>query len=179
MCLAACILQLFPTFVIQTHKMEPGQNLPQEESQLNQIAEYHDDIRKIELEGYELGVKKARNALFWSAAILLIWQVLAIAISGAEFTPEVFVIIIPFVIGFILLGVWTKHKPYTAIIIGICLFFAYWALVVITNVMYSDGEGIFKSIIGGWWIKLIILINLFRPLKDAKELQQAKDEKKF
>lgn len=30
----------------------------------NQISDYHDEIRQIELEGHELGVKKARNALF-------------------------------------------------------------------------------------------------------------------
>lgn len=159
--------------------MEPEQNLPPQEDQLSQIAEYHDDIRRIELEGYEQGVRKARNALFGAAAIILVWEIIALAISGADFTPEVFLIVGPFVIGFIVLGIWTKRKPYTAIIIGICLFFAYWAFVVGVNAIYGEGEDVFKAIISGWWIKLIILINLFRPLKDAKELQQAKDEKRF
>ena len=160
--------------------METNQDNPQEEVQQNQIAEYHDDIKQIELEGYELRVKKARNALFWAGAIILIWEVIAMAIAGVGFPIEAFLIIAPFVIGFVLLGIWTKYKPYTAIIIGICLFFAYWALLVYVNVMYGDGGmDIFKAIIGGWWIKLLILVNLFRPLKDAKELQRAKEEKKF
>lgn len=44
--------------------MKLNQNKPHEEIQQDQIADYHADIRQIELEGYELGVKKARNALF-------------------------------------------------------------------------------------------------------------------
>jgi len=158
--------------------METNQGNPPEEIQQNQIAEYHDDIKQIELEGYELGVRKARNALFWSAAIILVWQVIAVAIAGVDFSMEVFLIIAPFVIGFVLLGIWTKYKPYTAIVIGIILFFAYWAMLVYLNVSYG-GIAILKAIISGWLIKLIILVNLFRPLKDAKELQKAKDEKKF
>jgi hypothetical protein len=159
--------------------METNQDDPQEEVQQNQIAEYHDDIKQIELEGYELRVRRARNALFWAAGIILVWEIIALAIAGVGFPPEAFLIIAPFVIGFVLLGIWTKYKPYTAIIIGICLFFAYWALVVFVNVMYGDGVDIFKAVISAWWVKLLILVNLFRPLKDAKELQQAKEEKKF
>jgi len=159
--------------------MEPNQDIPQDDIQQNQIAEFHDDIKQIELEGYELRVRKARNALFWAGGIILVWELIAMAIAGVEFTFEAFLIIAPFVIGFVLLGIWTKRKPYTAIIIGICLFFGYWAFVVWANVMYGDGVDIFKAVISGWWVKLIILVNLFRPLQDAKELQRAKDEKKF
>jgi len=160
--------------------METNQGNPPEEVQQNQIAEFHDDIKQIELEGYELRVRKARNALFWAGGIILIWEVIALAIAGVGFSMEAFLIIAPFVIGFVLLGIWTKYKPYTAIIIGIILFFGYWAFVVAVHVMYGSGEmDVFKAVISGWWIKLIILVNLFRPLKDAKELQKAKEEKKF
>ncbi len=160
--------------------METNQDNPHEEVQQNQIAEYHDDIKQIELEGYELRVRKARNALFWAGGIIAVWEVAAMFIAGAEFSLEFFLIVAPFVIGFVLLGIWTKYKPYTAIIVGILLFFGYWAFVVVIHVMYGTGEmDIVKAVLGGWWVKLIILINLFRPLKDAKELQKAKEEKKF
>jgi ABC-type antimicrobial peptide transport system permease subunit len=97
--------------------MELNQDKPHEEIQQDQIAEYHADIRQIELEGYELGVKKARNALFWTAALLVIWQVIAIARQEGDFETETLLYLVPFIIGFIILGVWTKHKPYTAIVI--------------------------------------------------------------
>jgi hypothetical protein len=47
--------------------MEPNQEKVQD-----QIADYHADINQIHLEGYELGVKKARNALFWAAGLILL-----------------------------------------------------------------------------------------------------------
>jgi hypothetical protein len=160
--------------------MDTSQGQQPEEIEQDQIASYHDDMRQFELDGYETGVRKARNALFAAGGIILVWQIIAVAMTpGAEFSPELFLLIAPFVIGFVVLGFLTKKKPYTSIIIGICLFFLYWALIVIINVMYGEGMDIFKAIIGGWWVKLLILINLFRPLKDAKELQRAKDEKKF
>ncbi len=157
--------------------MESNQDKPEEQIQQDQIAEYHADIRQIELEGYELGVKKARNALFWTAALLLIWQAIAIARQEGDFETETLLYLAPFIIGFIILGVWTKHKPYTAIVIGLCLFIAHWALVIVTNVMYGDQINILKALFGGIIVRIIILVNLIRPLKDAKQLQFAKEGK--
>ncbi|MGC4100490.1 hypothetical protein [Ferruginibacter sp.] len=157
--------------------METNQDNPQEEIKPDLVAEYHDDIRQIELEGYELGVKKARNALFWTAGLLVIWQIIAIARAEGDFDIEPMLYLLPFVIGFVILGIWTKKKPYTAIIIGLCLFLAHWLLVIVTNVMYGDGLNVAQAIFGGIIVRIIILVNLIRPLKDAKQLQAAKEEK--
>ena len=129
------------------------------------------------MEGYELGVKKARNSLFWTAGLLLIWQIIGAVRSEGAFVIENFLYLAPFVIGFIILGIWTKQKPYTAIIIGICLFIANWLFVIITNVMFGDGMSVLQAVLGGIVVRIIILVNLIRPLKDAKQLQEAKEEK--
>ncbi|MGG9964686.1 hypothetical protein [Ferruginibacter sp. SUN106] len=159
--------------------MEINQNNPPEEIKHDQIAAYHDDIRQIELEGYELGVKKARNALFWTAGLLLIWQIIAAVRAEGEFVLEPFLFLAPFIIGFVILGIWTKRKPHTAIIIGLCLFIAHWVLVIVTNFMYVDDISIAQAFLGGIVVRIIILINLIRPLKDAKQLQIAKEEKRL
>jgi hypothetical protein len=43
--------------------------------------------------------------------------------------------------------------------------------------MYGDQINILKALFGGIIVRIIILINLIRPLKDAKQLQSAKEGK--
>jgi hypothetical protein len=157
--------------------METSEHTGNEENAQNKIAEYHDGIRQIELEGYELGVKKARNALFWTAGLLLFWQLIASARAEGDFDIEPYFYLTPFIIAFVILGIWTKHKPYTSIVIGLCLFIVHWLLVIVLNFMYGDDMSIFKALLGGIIVRIVILVNLIRPLKDAKQLQTAKEEK--
>ena len=157
--------------------METTPNNPQEEIQQDQIAEYHSDIRQIELEGYELGVKKARNALFWAAGLILLGEIIAYARSGAEVEPIGIAIITAIVGTFIGLALWTKKKPYTAILLGIIAFVAYLLLVVFINGFAEGAEGVLKALFGGIIVKVLIFVALIRPLKDAKELQKIKEEK--
>jgi hypothetical protein len=144
------------------------------EDTVNQIADYHDEIRQIELEGYELTVKKARNALFWAAGLVSLGEIIGYARSGIE--PDLLGIIIVAVIvaAFIMLALWTKKRPYTAIIMGIVVFCLYILLNVIAFAYIEGATGILKGIFGGIIVKILILVALIRPLKDAKELQNAK-----
>jgi hypothetical protein len=43
--------------------------------------------------------------------------------------------------------------------------------------MYGDQINILKALFGGIIVRIIILVNLIRPLKDAKQLQLAKEGK--
>ena len=159
--------------------MEINQDKPQEENIQDQIADYHADINQIELEGYELRVKKARNALFWAAGLILAGEVFVYVRTGAEVEP-IGVSIIAVIVGtFIALALWTKKKPYTAILSGIIAFILYILLVTVIN-GYADGaEGVFKALFGGILVKILIFVALIRPLQDAKELQKIKEEKEI
>ena len=75
---------------------------------------------------------------------------------------------------FIALGLWTKKKPYSAIMTGLVVFIAYLVLVMVVNSLIEGGEGFLKALFGGIIVKVIILVNLILPIKDAKELQEAK-----
>ena len=159
--------------------MEPVQQ--PEENNPDLIAGYHDDIRQIELEGYEIGVRKARNALFIAAGLILLQEFIAIARlpAGYEVDPFSYLYISVIVGIFIALAFWTKKKPFTAIVMGLVAFIAYLILVAVVNGYVEGAEGVFKAIIGGWLFKIFIFAALIRPLSDARELQRAKDEKKM
>jgi len=75
------------------------------------------------------------------------------------------------------LALWTKKKPYTALIAGIIAFIAYILLAVVANGYVEGTTGVFKALVSGIIVKVIIFVQLFRPLKDAKELQAAKAQK--
>ena len=157
--------------------METNQNQQVPETGQDQIAEYHDNIKHIELEGYQKRVKKARNALFLAAALILIAEVVVCIISAIEFDAFIITLITVIVGVFVALGLWTKKKPYTAIVLGIIWFVAYIIFVAVVNGYIGGAAGVFKAIFSGFIWKIIIFVALIRPLKDAKELQREKQEK--
>ncbi|PZR22843.1 MAG: hypothetical protein DI535_25390 [Citrobacter freundii] len=138
------------------------------------IAQELDDLKQIELQAYENAVKKARNALYVTAALIFIWEMIGMFSQGGSFDP-VIVGIAAVISGiFVALALWTKKKPYTALIVGLCAFIGYIALVVFANGMVEGSAGVAKGLISGIFIKIIIIVNLVRPLKEAKELQAAR-----
>jgi hypothetical protein len=142
----------------------------------NIIADYADEIKQIELEGYERVVKKARNALFWTAGLLLISEIFTSFRDGYELTIYVIATIIVEVGIFIALAWWTKKKPYTAIVTGIVFFAGLQLFSAIVLGMAEGATGVFKLLFSGIIVKIIILVTLFRAVGDAKELQQAREE---
>ncbi|MET0465405.1 MAG: hypothetical protein ABW007_19750 [Chitinophagaceae bacterium] len=141
------------------------------------IADHFDELRQIELEGYELAVKKARNALFLVAGLILFWELYASYrdTGTLDFTVTAFAVIVSGI--FVALALWTKKKPYTALVSGIIAFILYKLLVVAANGYIEGGEGIVKGLMSGIIFTIVIFVQLFRPLSDAKELQRAKEEK--
>ncbi|MBK7884648.1 MAG: hypothetical protein IPJ81_13345 [Chitinophagaceae bacterium] len=143
----------------------------------NDIAEFHDQIREIELEGYELRVKKARNALFWAAGLIFAGEMIAMIRGIGQFDTSIFITALIESGIFILLALWTRKKPYTAILAGLITFITFIILAVVINTLAFGAEGALRAIVGGIIVKIVILVALIRPLKDAKELQKAKEEK--
>jgi hypothetical protein len=141
-----------------------------------EIAAYNDEIVTIQKEGYELVVKKARNALFWAAGLMLFWEIIGM-LRNDGFEPITFSIALALSGIFVGLALWTKKKPFTAIILGLVVFVAHWVLAIVSYGVVFGAAGVGKAIIGGIVVRIIILINLIRPLKDAKELQEMMEQK--
>jgi len=176
-CLLITHLRIPPIFLffIKNRLMENTSPTPEQDNTADSIAGYHDQIKQIHTEGMEQGVKKARNALFFIAGILLIWELIRYAAGGDSdeyslaFTGVIVLI-------YVLLGLWTKKKPYTAIILGLVVFLLTWGLSVFSYAIVYGATGIAKALFGGIFIRIAVLVILLRSLSNAKELQQLKNE---
>ncbi len=96
--------------------------------------------------------------------------------TSAEFTPLVIGVILVETGIFVALGFFTKSKPYTAIILGLIAFVLIIGFSATIYGLREGSAGVVKALFGGIIVKILIFISLVRPLKDAKELQQLKNE---
>lgn len=134
----------------------------------NEIADYYDNVKKKEMTGHEAGIKKARNALFATAALFLIGEIISASVSGLEWTPMLIGVVAIEAGIFIALGLWTKTKPYTAIIVGLVIFILFWVLAIATVGI----RGAYSGIV----VKVIIISFLVSALKPAKAWEDLKKQ---
>ena len=132
----------------------------------NEITEYYEGVRQLEMRGYESGIKNARTALFVTAAILFVGELIAAALSEAPFTLLFWSIILIQSGIFVALGFWTKTRPYAAVIIGLVAFILIWMLAITLSG--------FQGAIGGIIIKIIIIVYLAKAIGPAKAWEEAK-----
>ena len=147
--------------------------------QTDLIAHDISEIQQIQMEGYELVVKKARNALFWAGGLLFVAEMVAMFSRQQRFDIYVFSIAVLEAGIFIALALYTRKKPYTAIVLGLCAFILVILASVVIAGLETGAEGVFKALFSGVIIKTLILVALIRPLKDAKQLQELKEENRL
>ena len=132
----------------------------------NEISDYYDGLKQLEMQGYETGVKKARTALFVTAGLLFVGELISVSLTGLTLTPALIGIALIESGIFVGLAFWTKTKPYTAIIVGLVIFIGLWILAII-----ASG---FMGAIGGIIIRIIIISYLISALKPAKAWEDAR-----
>ncbi len=118
---------------------------------------------------YDKHIRQARNAIFAVAIILALSVILMVAASPGNYEYLWFDILLwsAFIAVFIGLGLWTKKKPYYAIVSALVLYGFFIAFNA-----YLDSSTIMKGIL----VKIIIIVFLIKGLRDAKEAQRLKDE---
>jgi len=136
------------------------------------IADQIEDIRRQNLSGNWVSVGKARRMMFWIAVLIFISEMMGMHDQYREFDAGIFIIILIEAGIFIALGIWTKKKPYTAILTGLIIF------VVMMIVSFYNGsemgtQGLVRSLTSGVLVKLIIFVTLIKAVNDARELQNA------
>lgn len=146
------------------------------DQQENVISEYANELKQIEMEGYEMAVRKARNALFWAGGLIFLGEMISMFRQGLGFQPILLLIALAEAAIFIGLAFWTKKKPYTAVVTGLIAFIGIILLGAIVNGMIKGSAGVLKALFGGIIVKVIILVNLILPLKDAKALQEGRKQ---
>jgi hypothetical protein len=114
--------------------------------------------------GYDKNIRQARNTIFVVAAIQFIFGLISmfmveeVAAKWITFGLAALIAAI-----FVALALWTKKKPYTAILSALIIYCLLIVMDVVDNPM-----SIFKGVI----IKVLVIIYLARGLNNAKETQQ-------
>lgn len=137
-----------------------------EEKKEDVIADYYEGVKDLEMQGYETGIKKARNTLFVTAGLVFLSEMIGASVQGIPVTALLVGIAAVEAGLFVALGFWTKTKPFTAIIVGLILFIGLWVLTI----ALTSTEAIYKGIL----VKIIIISYLASALKPAKAWEDAK-----
>ena len=143
------------------------QELPKEDL----ISDYVNEIREQDLELHKLSVKKARNTLYLVAVLVFVSEMIGMFMSDEGFTALVLVISLVEAGIFVVLALWTKRKPYSAVMAGIIAFIGIYTLAFAGNLIASDLVSAIQSLLGGFIFKIIVLITLFGALRNAKAVQ--------
>ena len=150
-------------------------NLPGNEE--SPIADYADELKQLEMQGYETAVRKARNALYWTAGLVFLGEMIAMVQLGQGFDPFIFIIALIEAGIFIGLAVWTKRKPHTAVVTGLIVFSSIIILSAVLNGIAEGTAGAMKALFSGIIVKVIILVTLIKAISDANALQKAKENR--
>ena len=146
------------------------------DQQKDPIANYANEIQQIQMEGYERTVRKARNALFWAGGLIFLGEMIAMFRTTEGFDPIIFIIALVEGGIFVGLAFWTKKKPFTAIVTGFIVFILFIILSMVLGAMVDGAAGAMKALVSGFLVKLVIIMALTRPIRDAKALEEAKKQ---
>ena len=142
-------------------------NLPEETHEKNTETIFSEE--EFNIRGYDKHIRQARNAIFIAAGILAL-NVIILAATVPDYYEYIWIDFLvwgAFIAGFIALGLWTKKKPYSAIMGALILY----ALFIILNAVI-DINSIYKGII----FKIVIIVFLVKGINDAREAQRMQDQ---
>lgn len=142
-------------------------NVPEIKAENNTETIFNE--QEFSMEGYDKHIRQARNALFIAAGILTLNALLLFSKYPVDI--EImwldYLMWIVYIVGFIALALWTKKKPYYAIIGGLILM----GIFILVNAVIDP-----STIIGGIIFKIAVIAFLIKGLGDAKEAQQMKEQ---
>jgi hypothetical protein len=115
------------------------------------------------MEGYDKPVRRARITLFIIAGLVLIslYQVLPFNDDSARMIAAGIILLEAGI--YVALALWTRKKPYTALIVGICFFGG----TILLNAILQP-----VSIFYGIIIKIAIIVALIAGLSNARDCQR-------
>lgn len=146
--------------------METNPIEPSDENVISNFIEELDDSGRA---FHETIVKRARNSLYAVAAMLFIAEMIPMFSIGFNWIILIISLIEAGI--FIGFGLWTKRKPYSALLVGLIAFIAIIVLTIVTNTFLEGLAGALKAIFSGIIIKVAILVTLIKALSNAKQLQ--------
>ena len=129
----------------------------------NEESIFTDDDFAVDI--YNKRIKNAQIAIFAAGGLLLINLIILWATNKTVGDYIWFDIALwtCFIVGFVLLGVWVKKKPYYAIIGALILYAAFIGINALLEI---------SSLWSGIILKIIIISTLISGLSDAKDAQE-------
>ena len=121
------------------------------------------------MDGYDKHIRQARNACYISAALLAVNAV----VLFSKYPVDLEVMWLDYLLwafyigGFIFCALYTKKKPYYAIIGALIVF----GLFIVINAIINP-----SSIIGGFIFKIAIGVSLVKGLGNAKDAQEMQNQ---
>lgn len=151
--------------------------MPEEQNQPNsanenkdEITEYYEEVKQLEISGYETGIRKARNALFITAGLVFLSETISASSADFALSPIIWGIIFIECGIFVALAFWTKSRPYAAVIIGLIFFLLLWGLAFALN-----GFTI-RAVFSGIIFKVFVIVALVRTIGPAKAWEEMKKQ---
>ncbi len=143
------------------------ENIPNKNEPESVISDYLEGYNQLELQSAENNLKKARNAIFVIAALLLIGNLI---VMGASDSFTAIGLIIAFLATgvFVGLGFMTKKQPLGSVVVALILFATLWLI----DIIVLGPEYILKGII----VKAIIIYFLATGIKYARETERLRKE---
>lgn len=138
-------------------------NIDKQREDQNQETIFSAD--EFSLQGYNKHIRQARNAIF-AVAILLALNLIFLGFTIPEEYEYFWIDMLLwglFIAGFVALGLWTKKKPYSAIIAAISLYIIFIILNAVLDI---------STLYKGLLFKIIVFVFLAKGINDAKEAQE-------
>ncbi|MBL6447089.1 hypothetical protein JMN32_12275 [Fulvivirga sp. 29W222] len=130
----------------------------------DQKAKAQEILERSRTEIAEKHVKTSRNTLYVLAALFFLYAILyGTGVLANDIVSLVFYSIIAII--YILLALWTKSKPQTAVILGLVLYLLNIALIASIDI---------NTLYQGWLIKGIIITYLVRGILEARKIPKKK-----
>jgi len=142
-------------------------NLPEETPEKNKETIFTEE--EFSTREYDKHIRQARNAIFVAAGILTL-SLIILGFNVPAYYEYFWIDCLiwgAFIVAFIALGIWTKKKPYTAIVCALVLY----GLFIILNAVI-DVTTIYKGIV----MKVIIIVSLIKGLNDARAAQAIQEQ---
>jgi hypothetical protein len=135
------------------------------------VTDLYDEDRLKKLQGYNAAVYHSKNALFLSAGMLLVIEIISYAFLNRLPDNFYLLLFIFMFTTFVGLALWTKKKPYTALRIGAIVYVVYILLNALPF-LFQGGVGyFFTSLFRGILYKIIIIGLIAKAAPKAKAMQ--------
>ncbi len=141
----------------------------------NIIEKFYTEEQLAKLQGYQNAVYQSRNALFITAGVLMITQLITSARTYNSPRLTEMGLFASMFCTFIGLALYTNKKPFTSLAIGVLVYIGYVLIHTIPYILQEGYGGFLHGLYIGCIFKIIIITVISKPVPQAKMMQKLKD----